>query len=429
MNYNKKILKISTICIIILIPLLKVLSMYLESLNIIENYDSINPAIILYVLSSVLFVLYIIEIKKSKRKLDKYDYIFYILVLAGIISTIFSINKNIAIFGKEYRHEGLLSILSYYLLFIDWKVQGNKEDVKQILKLIVIIGIINSIYSLFQVYTDLPFIIRFNDVIRVASGLCGNPNFFGSLIVTVISIISFRYLSDNEDIKKNFVIILLLFIALINAESTGPFLTYVIYLILIFIFLCKKNLIDYKKYFKLLISLIAIFICVTSINSFIPKHKNEYSLSNLEKTIFNGGNGRLDIWKKSINIVKKYPITGVGFDNFVLAYPNPKDIVIFDPKTTEREKIFIKICDNAHNVYLHTLVSTGIIGLIPYLILCLLTFLRGIKSNDKYMLMLLSGFVSYSIQAFANINVIQVAPIYFIIIGLMLSDSFDKTHV
>ena len=79
-----------------------------------------------------------------------------------------------------------------------------------------------------------------------------------------------------------------------------------------------------------------------------------------------------------------------------------------------------EIADNAHNVYLHTLVSSGILGLIPYLLLCLLVFIKGLRSKDNLTLILLGGFVAYSIQAFANISVIQVAPIYYIIMGLML---------
>ena len=79
-----------------------------------------------------------------------------------------------------------------------------------------------------------------------------------------------------------------------------------------------------------------------------------------------------------------------------------------------------EITDNAHNIYLHTLVSSGLLGLIPYLILCLLVFIKGLKTKSNLMMILLGGFVAYSIQAFANISVIQVAPIYYIIMGLML---------
>ena len=80
-----------------------------------------------------------------------------------------------------------------------------------------------------------------------------------------------------------------------------------------------------------------------------------------------------------------------------------------------------EIADNAHNVYLHTLVSSGLIGFIPYILLCLLTFIKGLKTKDNLVMLLFGGFVAYSIQAFGNINVLQVAPIYYVIIGLILS--------
>ena len=44
-----------------------------------------------------------------------------------------------------------------------------------------------------------------------------------------------------------------------------------------------------------------------------------------------------------------------------------------------------------------------------------------LKTKDNLTITLLGGFVAYSIQAFANISVIHVAPIYYIIIGLILS--------
>ena len=42
-------------------------------------------------------------------------------------------DKMLSIFGKDFRHEGFLSILSYYLLFVNWKENGNSEDIKKFL--------------------------------------------------------------------------------------------------------------------------------------------------------------------------------------------------------------------------------------------------------------------------------------------------------
>ena len=114
---------------------------------------------------------------------------------------------------------------------------------------------------------------------------------------------------------------------------------------------------------------------------------------------------------------------GVGYDNFYLAYPNEKtsgitlSIVSGEVKKSNNS---VLIFDNAHNVYLHQLVSTGIFGLILFLMLYMLTFISALKSRDKLNFILLGGFIAYSIQGLVNINVIQITPIYYLIMGLIL---------
>lgn len=431
---NKKILVVFTLCILMIVPFLKFFSMNLEMFGIMENYDFINPALILYVSVPFLFFVYIKDIIDKKRKLDMYDYLFYILVIVGIFSCIFSIDKVISIFGKDFRHEGFLSILSYYLLFINWKENGNKEDIKKFLKLLVIIAVINAIYALFQMYTNFDFVLTYFDYdFKMASGMCGNPNFFGSLIVTVLSIVTCNFLIDQEKIAyKKILLLILLFVALINSESTGPILTYIIFLIFLFIFLYIKKYKVLRRALVLYIILIISYLTLIPINNnfVVDKdgnkiNKNETSISSIKKTIGSGGNGRLKIWENSLDIVKDNPIFGVGFDNFELAYPNPKIPAGIVMGTTNEEvkseSVSYLVIDNAHNVYIHTAVSTGILGLIPYLLLCLFVFIKGLKFKNKLGILLLSVFVAYSIQAFANISVIQVAPIYYIILGLILS--------
>lgn len=429
---TKYVLNITTYLALLAVPFLKFFSKILQMYGILETYDSINPAVILYAIVPFLIFIYVYDIKVNKRKLDIYDYLLFILILTGLISVMFSINKYIAIFGKYYRHEGFLSILSYYFIFINWKNYGTKEDIRKFIKLIVIIGIINSIYALFQMYTNFDFILIYKDNGKMASGLCVNPNFFGSLIVTVLSIVTCKFLINKKMSFKLILLIILFFISLINCESTGPFLTYIILLLFLVIFLYKKKYQALKNFLILCSILILTYISIYFINTNFAydndgklNNKCETCASSLKVTILNGGNGRLKIWKNSLDIVKDNFIVGVGFDNFYFAYPNLKidnslKLVVTNNSLEKENAAKYIVYDNAHNVYLHTLVSTGILGLIPYLLLCLLVFIKGLKSNDKLIILLLAGFVAYSIQAFSNISVIQVAPIYYVIMGLML---------
>jgi len=437
---DKKILYIFTLCIIILIPVLKQTSFYLVAYKVINNYDSIKTVYVLYFSIPFLIYIYIKNLVRTKRKLYIYDYLFYILIFSCVIATIFSIDKNISLLGKEYRHEGFLSVLTYYLLFITWKVEGTKEDIKKIIKILVVFTVFNCLYALLQIYTPFRFILRYGPDKQMASGISCNPNFFGSVIVTVLSIITAKFLYNKKvDIKEIFLIILM-FISLINCQSTGPFLTYIITIVFLIIYLIiKKKLILKKMIYLILICIITYLFLFqinkrvfeiercelcdvnNAINNNVENQSNINAISNTNDIT----NGRIDIWKKSLNIVKENPINGVGFDNFHLAYYKGENLtqVIFmtvDGKQKAYKK-YPEIIDNAHNVYLHTLVSTGLLGLIPYLILCLYTFIRGLKTKDNLVIMLLGGFVAYSIQAFGNISVIQVAPIYYIIIGLILS--------
>ena len=117
------------------------------------------------------------------------------------------------------------------------------------------------------------------------------------------------------------------------------------------------------------------------------------------------GNGRLLIWEKSLPLVKEYWLIGCGLDNFRNVYPNSGGIIY----------------DKAHNVYLQIAITNGIPALIIFLILLFIAFIKGIKIKNSFMTPIYIAFIGYSIQAFLNISVIDVAPYYYIILGLILS--------
>lgn len=441
---DRKILYFVTFCILFLVQLIKQTSFYLQNVGIISDYDSVKSVYILYFCIPFLIFLYIKNLIKLDRDLDIYDYIFFALTVGGIVVSLFSIDVKMSFFGKEYRHEGYFALLTYYLLFINWRVLGKKEDVNKVINMITIVGVINAVYAVMQVYFNFKFILWFTIGKEMATGLCGNPNFFGSLMVTILSIITSRFLI-NKDIKKlDILLIILFFFSLINCQSLGPFLAYVITLIflIIYLFIKKKQLL--KNIFYLIIILTSVYAFTYILNNEIL-HFGKCDTCDFAKAISNINtqnvtvnesglsingyvldSGRMAIWKNSFRVAKNNLINGVGYDNLYLAYYEGYDLneVLFvtgEDGQIKAVRRFPTIVDNAHNVYLHSLASSGLIGLLPYLLLCLLTFIEGLRSKNNLMIILLGGFVAYSIQAFANLSVIQVAPIYYIIIGLMLS--------
>lgn len=441
---DKRILYIFTFLILVFLPILKQLSFYLVKFDVIKNYDSINPAYVLYFSIPFLIYVYIKNIIKSDRDFDKCDYIFFALVLAGFIASLFAIDGHTSWFGKEYRHEGFFTVLAYYLLFITWKVEGKKEDIKKIINIFIIMGIINSVYAIFQLYTPFRFVLRYSIDTDMVTGISGNPNFFGSLIVTVLSIITVRFLTEKKISIKNILLVILFSISLINSQSTGPFITYILVIVFFIVYLLIKKKTFIKNIIYLILMIIITCFSILIINrqifhiekceicDFVSIFKsdnnvedNETDLETLPQNNYTISNGRMELWKKSLEIVKENMVNGVGYDNFHLAYYEGANLsairFISVDGVTKAVLKYPEIFDNAHNVYLHTLVSSGLLGFIPYILLCLLTFIKGLRIKDNLLMILFGGFVAYSIQAFGNINVLQVAPMYYVIMGLILS--------
>ena len=410
---KKNILYVLTFSILFLVQFTTILINYLVKYGIIENVSSVNPAIVIYICCPFLLGIYIYDIIKNKRKLDIFDYILIALFVAGLLCTVFAVEPKMSFWGSKYRHEGFVCVFSYYLLCMNWKVNASKEDVKKLIKLILFIGIINAIYAMLQVYTNSTHILRYYMGRKMAVGFCGHHNFFGTLMVTCLGIMT-CYLLTEKITLKNIIIYILFLISLINCQSSGPIFTFIIMTVFLIIFYLIKKRLPLKKLIVVGILVLLVpgmYVATMYINK--TSFDNGYcELCQIKQTIMTGGTGRIRIWTNTLDVVKDNWLVGVGYDNLHKVYNQ-------DPTR-------IRIVDNAHNVYLHTLVSTGIIGFIPYMMLLVLAFIRGVKSKNKSMVILFSGFIAYSIQAFTNINVIQIAPIYYVLIGLMLSIKEEK---
>jgi O-antigen ligase len=81
-----------------------------------------------------------------------------------------------------------------------------------------------------------------------------------------------------------------------------------------------------------------------------------------------GDAGRQYLWKSALNIVKDYPVLGIGVGN--LKFVSPDYISKIDGKENWRRSILIKhAAQSSHNMYLDVGAETGIIGLIIFVLM------------------------------------------------------------
>ncbi|GLB24708.1 hypothetical protein LXJ15735_09490 [Lacrimispora xylanolytica] len=87
-----------------------------------------------------------------------------------------------------------------------------------------------------------------------------------------------------------------------------------------------------------------------------------------------------------------------------------------------------EIFDSAHNEYLHMLITVGIAGLITYigaLFIFIHDCLKKAKSN-YYIVAIAFGVICYSTQAFVNLNLPIVTPIFWLLLGIGETRSLDE---
>ena len=394
------------------IPFFKLVSYVLFFNGIIENSYDFNHVYVLWISLPIFAILYIVSL--IYKKITYVDLILYVLIILAFISTLFAQDKFISIFGETNRNEGLLTILNYYFVFLNIKNISNKNYKINMVKVFLILGIFQVIYSILQVYTNVDFIKHFSKN-YMAMGLCGNPNFFGSYMVMLVLISSTLYLLKDKIIY--FVLSLIYALGLFLANSTAPFIGFVLGLIFLIIF-------SFKNINKInLIKLITLFIILFFINDYTlnlryetikednRRYNIKYEITDTVNSIvsknneYNYGSSRIKLWKNLIPVAKKYYLFGAGLDNLRVVYPKDKGLVY----------------DKAHNIYYQILITNGIFALSIYCLLCLIIFIKGFKIKDNLYIALYVAFVGYSIQAFGNISVIDVAPYFFIILGLLYS--------
>ena len=365
----------------------------------------------IFLVINIFLIKYLVISKKYKK--IKIDFILKLIAIFAIIATVFAYDVREALFGHIGRCEGLLVIL-YYLTLVFLASFVKKEYRKILIYSILMGGFVQSIYSIFQKFHLFGVYKMLHQGGTWVYGFATHPNFFGSLMTICIGYSIGLFIDSKKLFQK------ILFIALTCCYFMGMLLSctlsaivgLIAIMIILLIYAIKNKYV--KKYILICIILgyilsTAHFFNLTSIVRDLVKTKNE--TTNIAKGDLNDnyGTGRLYVWKQSIKIAPKYILHGVGVDNF--------DKVLNGTAIANKSGYF----DKAHNEYLQILITMGIFSLISYLCLYFTTLKNGIKNTFKNKeICLVLPIIGYIVQAQFNISVIEVAPFFYISLGLLV---------
>lgn len=405
----------------------------------------------IYGIVGVLFLIILVGVLLNKNvhfEFSKYEYILItLLVLAGL-STLSSLDKKSSFWGWGGRNEGLLMIVSYYVSYYATRFIKNEKNKKNVIYCFFLVGIIHSVYSILQYFQFFPSLILQNSfsLKQKTSGLAGNPNFLATFLVLQSGVAAGEFYYSDRFSKQCFYLVLLIFYLLtliLTKTMSGIFgVTVMVFCFFIYLFVTKGKHKQFKtnKYLNSFI-LLCITLVVGVLGLVIIDSIMNYSILNelikmfsqLNRMIDTGeiaesmGTGRFKVWANTLELIPDYWLYGSGIDTFGIAYSQ-----VFGLSSSGT------FFDKAHNEYLQIAITMGIPALCMYLTLYGNVIVDSIKrlgdilttegrENEEGMYVGIGlAIIGYLAQAFFNISVIDVAPYFWILLGLAADNSNIK---
>jgi len=369
-----------------------------------------------------------------------------LLSFSYLLSTFFSIDPHTSIFGYYSRfNQGLLSTISYLLLFYAFVTNFPKEKINYLFISILSSSFLVGTYGVLQHFgIDQDYWVQ--DVEARVFSTLGQPNWLAAYLAMIIPIpLSLLIVQKNKLlITGYFSLVNVLYLALTFTYSRGATLGLaaglgIFYLFLILLRNSLKLNVKLPLFFLIIVATIniiwgsAFFDLKTTLLKERQKQETTVGKNGGSSEIGGGsesGQIRLIVWKGALNIFNRYPIFGSGVETFAYSYYQ------FRPsehnKTSEWEFLYNK----AHNEYLNYLATMGLFGFGTYLFL-IISFLRYCFSqitkggNKIILLALLAGYVSYLVQNFFGFGVVAISLLFYLFpaIAFKINSDFKITEI
>lgn len=285
--------------------------------------------------------LYSIFFQKKVPSIFKCFCCFLSIVLFSYILSFFVFEKN-ALYGTFY----LLRVFAYvFFLKYVWNFAGKSVSNKNLLlNGLLAVSVVSSIFGWIQYFAipdlkPLYYIGWDMHLLRVA-GTFLDPTFLGLIIVFGLLILVYRYFNSQID-KKYLWVGAFLLLSLAFTYSRASYIAFVVGIFVVAVF-CKKI-----KQILLWIFGLAIIALL------LPTSKNK----SIELTRVFSIKAKFQNYAETLEISKKFPIFGVGFNNMCTARN----------KFIGEESFASHACSGSDSSLLLILATTGIVGLLIFL--------------------------------------------------------------
>lgn len=373
---------------------------------------SLGKLYYLYVVGLLLGIIFI-KLLIQKNIIIKFFKEYKILLVFFIslcIASVYSIDIKTAILGNATRYEGLITLLIYMLLLLFSSLYFVLN--KKLIEAFSISSTVMGGYTVLQLMGRDPIYYWLSGSYKGLEtfGLIGHRNFVSTYFVLTILLTLGIYIFYNK--KRYLIYSSMIFAGLISSFTRGGWVAFFLSSVLGFLFIFKDKQ-KLQKVVVVILIFISIFFSLNIISNGKVLSRGHSILNDGKNITESSGSGRVEIWKMTLESLRKQWVIGTGLDTLHLRFIRdcPQQFIEIIPQIGGYP-------DKAHNEFLEYWACGGIVTLISYLSLVtviLINLLKKIHEDKaKILFLMISG---YLIQSFFNISVIQVAPIYWILLG------------
>lgn len=378
-----------------------------------------------YFLCIVMTLFYCIKLRKENKKATIAEYVLMAYFALIFLSTIFSVDFYRSIVGESYREEGFAAISCY--VFIYFIISRYYSFSKKHIIYFILSAVIISFYGILQHFG---FEVIDRTSLLSAVSTIGNPNFVGSYITLLLPITIFLFLYTEK--KKYIFALSIMYLCMLCTYTRSAWVAFLIYISML-IYFSYKYKINHKNFLIIIPLFMAITIAFNLCDNGGAYNKLLSFYTDMQGGIENGGSNRVFIWIRGVKLIPERPLLGSGPDTFGVVFMDKyrNDVVTGfggGAKITKNKDgkldVSITTVDKAHNEYLQIAVTTGFPSLILYLIFITLILYEGwnnIGHNKKIIIPIFCSIVGYLVQAFFNISVVGVAPVYWALLGILMN--------
>lgn len=385
----------------------------------------------------LVFYLWLVAKQPKYQPNWKHPFVYSVLIftLAMILSGIFGAQWNHSFWGTLSRSGGIfnwLHFLVYFLILIS--VLKDKVDWTWFLKIFAGVTFLVSLYAWAQ---RMGISAVYESGVYRLTGTIGNAAFLAGLLLFGIFAFLYLFVSSKDKYWRVYYIVgaisNLMIMALSQTRGTMLGLATAVFLGFIILSFSQKQV--GKKAANiyrviLLLSIIFVIGIFSFRDSAFVKHNtllNRFTSIDLSDTTTQT---RLYAWRGGLEAFKDKPIFGWGVDNFNIAYNHYFDAGFYNYVQTE------SWFDRAHNQLIEYLTTTGVIGLLSYLLIWYFAVasifkLRKKEKIDHYQTILLLGvLVAYFVHNLLVFDSVStLLSFFFVLAFIYFLDQGDSEEV